>query len=227
MKITTTSIILFAITFLFLFPAKRMAAADFEYWSFAGGKAKWNNQQLFFHNANFFKKEIGWFLNHTQVTYDIGTDKSFFAGVGYKQEYVNFSTRWRKEYRPFLRLFYQKEWENWKMLDKNQWEFRFMDKDLINRYRNQIIFLYTKPQKLTPYYMTELFVNVAGGIDYNRQRNFIGTFVPVGSFEVNIFLVHQYDKAAKNDWQHKFMLGMGLSYVFKKSGLRLNSFKHE
>lgn len=214
MKIITKSIFLIAITFLFLFPEKRLTAADFESWTFAGGKVKWNNQQLFFHNANFFKKEIGWFLNHVQVTYDIGTDKSFFAGIGYKQEYVNFSTRWRSEYRPFLRLFYQKEWKNWKFLDKNQWEFRFMDKDLINRYRNQIILLYTKPQNFTPYYMTELFVIVVDGLDYNRQRNFVGSFIEVKDFEVQIFVGHQYDKFAKNDWRHKFMLGTGLRYVF-------------
>ena len=214
MKKIKTSVFLIAITFLFLFPAKRITATDFEIWTFVGGKAKWNNQQLFFHNANFFKKEIGWFLNHTQVTYDIGTDKSFFAGIGYKQEYVNFSTRWRKEYRPFLRLFYQKEWENWKLLDKNQWEFRFMDKDLINRYRNQIILLYTKPQKFTPYYMTEFFVNVVDGLHYNRQRNSIGSFIPVYNFEVQIFMLHQYDKFAKKDWRHKFTLCTGLRYVF-------------
>ena len=187
---------------------------EMESWTFVGGNIERNNQQISFHNANFFKQEIGWFLNHTQVTYDLGTDKSIFAGIGYKQEYVDFSTNWRREYRPFLRLFFQKEWKNWQLLDKNQWEFRFIDKDLINRYRNQIILLYEKQEKITPYCKTEFFVNVVNGLDYNRQRNFIGAFIPLSNFEVNLFVVHQYDKVAKNDWQHKFMLGTGLFYNF-------------
>lgn len=187
-------------------------ATEFENWTFLGAEGKIGKMRLSLHNANFFRNGSDYFLNHTQIMLDFPSKRTFYFAVGYKQEYVDFTTRWRKEYRPFADLFYKKKLGNWEFKDRNRWEFRFMDGDLVNRYRNQIQFSYKK-YKITPYVSTEFFV----GIDksgYSRQRTMVGTNIPVKKLNFNLFLANQLSETDSGTWSGKIMMGTSAIYSF-------------
>jgi hypothetical protein len=190
-----------------------LAASDFESWNFIGVETKIKNAELVIHNANFFRHDYGYFLNHTQITYDVFTHKTWFLGLGYKQEYVKFPQRWRKEYRPFFRLFYQKQAGNWHFIDKSQYELRFIDGELIHRYRNQIIVLFKKYKGVTPIFTTEFFINT-NNFNYNRQRIFAGAFIPVSHFKIMLFTGPEINKFPSGNWKSKYILGAGINYSF-------------
>ena len=130
-------------------------AADFEIWTFVGGQTKIRNVNFSFHSANFFRKGSDYFLNHTQLSLDFLSIKNVSFGIGYKQEYVDFTSRWRAEYRPMLHLYYNKSFSNLSFRDRSRWEFRFIEGNLIHRYRNQMQLTITKFDKITPYFSTE------------------------------------------------------------------------
>lgn len=203
------------LTFLLVFSwgLKGTAIEKWESWTFIGIDTKIKNSELSIHNANFFHTDYGWFLNHTQITYDFFTHKKWFIGLGYKQEYVQFSEKWRKEYRPFFRLFYQKKFTNWEIEDRSQYEMRFIEGELINRFRNQISVAYTKSDKIIPFFSTEFFVNL-DNMRYNRQRIFFGLALPVGSFEFLMFTGPEINRFPLGTWRSKYILGTGISYGF-------------
>jgi hypothetical protein len=188
-------------------------AADFETWTFVGGQTKIKNMNFFFHSANFFRDGSNYFLNHTQLTLDFPSQKSIGFGVGYKQEYVEFSTGWRAEYRPMLHLYYNKSWGNFSFRDRSRWEFRFYDGELINRYRNQVQLMYKKFNVFSPYVSTE-FSFYFNELGYSRQRTILGSFIHVKSVNFNLFFGHQLNEDFPGLWTNKFMLGTGLSYKF-------------
>lgn len=213
MKKIKTSVFLIAITFLFLFPAKRITATDFEIWTFVGGNTSFSDYIFSFHSANFFRHEEGYFLNHTQLTLDYITGKTIYFGIGYKQEYVKFPNYWRAEYRPMLHLYFEKEFGNFVFRDRSRWEFRIINNELFNRYRNQLQLQYRKFNKFAPYFSTE-FSFYFDKFNYSRQRTIIGSLIPIGSFQLNLFLVHQLNEDVLYKWDTKFMMGTGLSYSF-------------
>ena len=195
-----------------MFVGRNSKAADFENWTFVGGETKWKNTELSFHNANFFRSQQSWFLNHTQVTVDFATHRKFFLGLGYKQEYVDFEERWRREYRPFIRGFYRNEFSLFQFINKNQWEWRFMDGDIIQRYRNMVMLRYQRMKRVTPFVMTEAFFYVKH-FNYYRQRFFMGAAIPFKNIEVELFLGYEYTETL-GTWNKKMMLGTGVSYAF-------------
>ena len=187
---------------------------DVENWTFVGGETTIGKTMLSFHNANFFRHdEVGYFLNHTQIALEFPLLSNWNFGVGYKQEYVKFPTRWRAEYRPMLELFYMKKWKNLSFRDRSRWEFRIMDGEFVNRYRNQIQFAYTRFEKITPYLSTE-FSFYFNKLDYTRQRTILGALIPVKKVNLNLFLGHQLNEDRLNEWGTKIMLGTGLNYQF-------------
>ncbi len=198
---------------VFIFFGETLGAADFETWTFVGGQTKIRNTGFFFHSANFFRNGSGYFLNHTQLALDFPSKKSISFGVGYKQEYVEFPNRWRTEYRPMLHLYYKKNGGNFSFRDRSRWEFRFMDGELINRYRNQLQLSFTKSKKITPYFSTE-FSFYFDKFDYTRQRTILGAEIPVKNFVLNLFAGHQLNKDFPNDWNATIMTGTGLVYRF-------------
>lgn len=166
-----------------------------------------------FHSANFLRDGNDYFLNHTQLTLDFSTKRDLSFGIGYKQEYVQFPTKWRAEYRPMLHLYYTKKWGNFAFRDRSRWEFRIIDGELIHRYRNQLQLMFKKFDKFSPYISTE-FSFYANKFDYTRQRTVLGSFVHVKNLNFNLFFGHQINEDYPEEWKHKLMMGTGLSYVF-------------
>lgn len=198
--------------FLF-FLGKSTKAIDFENWTFVGGQTKIRDMNFQFHSANFFRNGTDYYLNHTQVTLDFHSKNSISFGIGYKQEYVELSDSWRAEYRPMLHMYYNKSWGNINFKDRSRWEFRFMDGDLINRYRNQLQLSFTKYKRITPYVSTE-FSFYFSPLDYTRQRTLFGAQIPANHFNFNLFLGHQINEDSPEIWTNKMMLGTTLNYVF-------------
>lgn len=186
---------------------------EVENWTFVGGNTKFSNYFFLFHSANFFRHQEGYFLNHTQLSLDYITGKNIYFGIGYKQEYVRFPDYWRAEYRPMLHLYFEKKFGDFVFRDRSRWEFRIIEKELINRYRNQLQLQYKKYKKFTPYFSTE-FSFYFDELNYSRQRTIIGALIPVQSFHLNLFLGHQLNEDELHEWGTKFMMGTGLSYVF-------------
>ena len=189
---------------------------DVENWTFLGGNTMIGKMEFSFHNANFFRHGgDGYFLNHTQLSLDFPSKSSWYFGVGYKQEYLEIPglPKWRSEYRPMLHLYYEKNWGHFNFRDRSRWEFRFMDGELINRYRNQVQLAFTKFDKVTPYFSTE-FSFYFDDFGYSRQRTILGAEIPIKKVNLNLFLGHQFNEDFIDDWNHKIMLGTGLSYSF-------------
>ena len=185
-----------------------------ENWTFFGAVTALGNTELYFHTANFFgHSNVGYFLNHTQISLNFPSKSNWSVGLGYKQEYVEFPNRWRAEYRPMLHLFYEKNLGTLNFRDRSRWEFRFMDGELINRYRNQLQLAFTKWEKVTPYFSTEssFYFNQLG---YSRQRTIVGAEIPIKKFKINLFTGHQLNEDFLDVWNTKFMLGTGLVYRF-------------
>ena len=134
-----------------IFSSKTSTAEDYEVWTFTGVGTSFKNMDLSLHSANFFAQEGVYFLNHTQLSLDFLSKKSFSVGLGYKQEYVKFPDYWRTEYRPMLHLYYTKMLGFIELRDRSRWEFRFVEGELIHRYRNQIQFSYKKFKRIIPY----------------------------------------------------------------------------
>lgn len=202
------------ITGVLFFTTTSLKASDFETWTFVGGQTKIKNMNFFFHSANFFRDRGDYFLNHTQLTLDFPSKRSISFGIGYKQEYVEFPMHWRAEYRPMLHLYYKKSWGNLSFRDRSRWEFRFIEGELINRYRNQLQFTYNKFKVFTPYVSTE-FSFYFNELGYSRQRNIIGSFIHVTrNVNLNVFLGQQFNEDFPGLYTTKFMLGTGFSYKF-------------
>lgn len=206
--------ILFTVSFILLVILSTKAE-EVESWTFVGAETKIKNTELSFHSANFFGHGFGWFLNHTQISLDFPSKHSFSFGIGYKQEYVDLQIRdkWRAEYRPMLHLFYEKKWGEFYFRDRNRWEFRFINGELINRYRNQVLLAYEKFNAFTPYLSTE-FSFYFNELGYSRQRSIIGAEIPIKNVNLNLFFGHQIDEVIPEHWYNKFMVGTGLIYSF-------------
>lgn len=189
-----------------------LKGADVEVWTFAGFEKEWKNANLSFQNANFFTDQPSWYLNNTQITFDLQTIKNVYFGVGYKQEYVKLTDRMRKEYRPMLRLLYQKSMGDFTFVERNTLEFRYIENEWINRYRNQLMLLYKKQKNFTPYISTEFFFKVRN-FGYSRQRTLLGAFIPIKKISLNLFVAHQISELQPR-WSEKIMLGTGLNYNF-------------
>jgi len=187
----------------------------FEYKTFVGGQTTIGDGRLFFHSANFFRAKEGYFLNHTQLTYQFFKINKVDFWAGYKQEYVDFPflERWRAEYRPFIQMFYREKGEYIGFWTRSQFEFRFIESELINRYRNQLRFSYERLDILKPYLTTE-FSFYFDPLDYTRQRTIVGTIIPTEHFLFNVFVGHQVDKSEIEGWDNRFMTGLGLFYRF-------------
>lgn len=198
---------------IFLWPGAR--AGNLETWTFIGGSTHIRNTRLKFQSANFFRNGADYFLNHSEVTLDFAGRHPWFYGIGYKQEYVEIPgvKKWRAEYRPMLHLYYQKSFGNWVFRDRNRWEFRIMNGELTNRYRNQAQFTYNKFSRIHPYLSTELSLYISP-LDYSRQRSLIGVEFPIHPLTINIFLGHQIDNFLTGNPDKKYMLGIAAGYQF-------------
>ena len=198
---------------VFLSVQSRAGKTEVENWTFLGGETAIGKLGFSFHNANFFSHQNGYFLNHTQLSLDFPSKSNFYLGIGYKQEYVQFPTYWRAEYRPMLHLYYKKQWGNLNFRDRSRWEFRFMDGQLINRYRNQVQLAFTKFENIKPYFSTE-FSFYFNKLNYTRQRTILGAEIPIKKVSLNLFLGHQINEDFPEIWNTKIMLGTGASYSF-------------
>ncbi len=206
------SILFFSTVFSF-FSINTLKAEEFEIWTFAGAETQWRNMGISLRSANFFLQDGNWFLNHTEFSLIFPSKNNFSLGLAYKQEYVKFPERIRAEYRPMINLFYTRNWGYFQFKDRNRWEFRFMDGELINRYRNQVLFTYNKFKSFAPYFSTE-FSFYFNKLDYTRQRTIIGANIPIKSVTLNLFLGHQFNKDLPDTWTDKIMLGTSFNYRF-------------
>lgn len=204
---------LFLLVGIVVFSSKQLKAEEFEVWTFAGAETSYKKMEFAVQSANFFRTEGDYFLNHTQVSLDFHSKRSLNFGIGYKQEYVKFPGKWRKEYRPMLHLYYSKSWGFINFRDRSRWEFRLIDGQLTNRYRNHIQFSYSRFKAITPYLSTEFSIFIKN-FDYTRQRTILGAEIPIKSVNLNLFLGHQLNEDIPEVWTRKIMLGTGLSYSF-------------
>lgn len=207
------SVFLIIIPVILLFLSKRLNAADFENWTFVGGQTKIKNLNFYFHSANFFRDGSDYFLNHIQLSLDFPSKKSISLGIGYKHEYVECINRWKTEYQPMLHLYYKKDLGYLSFRDRSRWEFRIIDGELINRYRNQVQFSYRKFNSFLPYVSTE-FSFYFNRLDYTRQRTIIGAEIPFKRVKFNLFIGYQENEDFPEVWNAKMMLGTGLNYNF-------------
>ncbi len=213
MKKLKRSTLIVGITIYLLVSSKSLLGTDFETWTFIGSQTKFKNLNFYFHTANFFRNGGDYYLSHIQLSLDFPSKKKLSLGIGYKQEYVEFTNRWQAEYRPMLHLYYKKDWGYFSFNDRSRWEFRIIDGALINRYRNQVQFSYRKSKDFLPYVSTE-FSFYFNKLDYTRQRTIIGAEIPFRKVKVNLFLGHQLNKELPEVWDTKIMLGTGLVYKF-------------
>ena len=112
-----------------------------------------------------------------------------------------------------LHLYYEKNWGDFNFRDRNRWEFRFIEGKLINRYRNQVQLMYKKFKVFSPTISTE-FSFYFNKLNYSRQRTIVGSFIHVKNLNFILFLGHQINKDFPGVWNHKIMLGTGMSYKF-------------
>ncbi len=209
-KITRSLLFFTVILFLII---NTLKAGGYEIWTFAGAETHWRNMGISLRSANFFLQDGNWYLNHTDLSINFPSKNNFSLGLGYKQEYVKFPDRIRAEYRPMINLFYTRNWGHFQFKDRNRWEFRFMDGEFINRYRNQVLFTYNKNKSFIPYFSTEssFYFNK---LDYTRQRTIIGANIPIKSLTLNPFLGYELNKGLSGVWTHKMMPGASLIYNF-------------
>ena len=209
-------IILFLLLGLFA-KANTERADDVEIWTFVGAETQWKRVEFSLTSANFFTTEGGWFLNFTQVGFDFISEKAISFGVAYKQEYVQFPNVMRTEYRPMLHGYYNKQFGNFELSDRNRLEFRIIEGKMFNRYRNRIQLEYNVKDKLIPYVSTAAFFYF-DELRFSRQRTTLGAIVPIKSVALNIFGVHQVDRLPPEldieTWYNRFILGTSLSYSF-------------
>lgn len=201
------------IVFIFFLHPKSTIAGDFDVRTFTGAQTKIKNIDLFLHSANFFRAKDNWFLNHTQISLYFPSKNHFNLGVGYKQEYVEFSEKWRKEYRPFVQLYYTKQFGDFEFRDRNMWEFRILEGQLINRYRNQLQLGFRRINHLLPYLSTELswFIDP---MDFSRLRTLVGVLFFLKHVNLNLFWGHELNENSPGLWSSKLMLGTAFSYRF-------------
>ena len=206
--------LLFLITGLSVMNFQTSEAQDLEFWTFVGGRTEWQEAEVLFHSANFFLPEGEYFLNHTQLMVNLPSKSHFSLGIGYKQEYVKFPGRLRAEYRPMLHLYYNKSWGGFDFMSRNRLGLRFMDGELINRYRNKFLFSYNKFKNFTPFFYTEPFFNL-NKPEYTTQRTMLGASIPIwNGLNLTLLLGNQMDKVKPDTWSGKFMLGTFLTYNF-------------
>ncbi len=191
----------------------KLYANSFEIWTFVGAGTEWENMSFYLGSANFFYAGGGWFLNHTQVSFNFATKKAVSYGLAYKQEYVKILKKTRKEYRPMLHLYYSKCFGHFEFKDRNRMEFRIFNSGTICRYRKRLSLHYTKINFIKPYVSTESFFYF-NEINFARQRTVLGVEVPIRSLRLNVFGGHQTDKITTGYWHHRFMAGTSLSYSF-------------
>jgi hypothetical protein len=198
------------VTFCPLIPAN---AREFETWTSIGAETEFRNIVFSLENANFFLANGDWYLNFSQFTFNFPLEHNFRFGLGYKQEYVKTPEKLRTEYRPMVQLFYIKTVGAWNFCNRNRWEFRCMEGDLINRYRNQLRISYLKLKKIAPYCSTESFFYF-NDFRFNRQRSFIGANIFVSKIIFDLYLGHQINEHAPRHWENESMLGTSLTYRF-------------
>lgn len=212
----TVSVIVFILLGLFA-KANTEQAEDIEVWTFVGVNTEWKKVEFSIAYANFFKPEQGRFLYFTQVGFDFISEKAISFGVAYKQEYVELEGFKRTEYRPMLHGYYTKQFGNFELSDRNRLEFRIIDGEMFNRYRNRIQLEYNVRDKLIPYVSTAAFFYF-DEFRYSRQRTTLGAVVLIKSVALNVFGVHQVDRILPEldieTWYNRFILGTSLSYSF-------------
>ncbi len=196
-----------------LLKTNTIKAEEFELWTFVGVETELENISVSLLSANYFVPEDYWFLNFTQLSLDFSLNKKFNAGIGYKQIYVKEIESFRKEYRPMLHLTYVKTWGNIEFANRNRLEFRFMNKEMINRYRSRLKFCFIKFEAFVPYFSSEFFFYF-NKLDYVSQRTILGAVVPMKDIDLNLFIGHQISKYYSNSWTDKIMIGTSLVYNF-------------
>lgn len=198
---------------IILFSNRTSKAEEFEIWTFVGAGTQCKNIGVSLSNARFFVPESGWFLNFTQVSFDLVSNKSINFGIAYKQEYVKNQETIRTGYRPIIHAYYKKVWANFEFQDRNRLEFLFLKSGLENLYRNRLLLSYNKFAKISPYVSTEFFF-CFNEFGYVRQRSIVGVNIPIKSVKLNLFGGHQVYEFSPELWHNKFLFGTSLNYSF-------------
>ena len=202
--------ILFTINFFHIIPTN---AKKFETWTSIGAETEFRNIALTLENSNYFSPSGEWYLNFSQFTFDFPLNHNLRFGLGYKQEYEKTSEKYHAEYRPMVHLLYLKTGNTWEFSDRNRWEFRCMDGNLINRYRNRVQISYIKLKRIAPYCSSESFFYF-NDFRFNRQRSFVGTNIFVSKIIFDLFLGYQVSEKTQGKWENESMLGTSLTYCF-------------
>ena len=195
---------------------KQVYPAQYEAWTFAGVNTQWKDIKISLINANYFEQKGHWFHNHTDINLDFPSKGKINFGMAYKQEYIRFADKLRKESRPIVHLYYKRNMGLFQFQDRNRMEFRFMEKRLYYRYRNMVQVSYHLSKSFDPYLSSELFLNI-NHFDYVKQRSLIGTKINLNRIMLNFFFGQQFEKDLPHHWVSKMILGTALNYRITKS----------
>lgn len=184
--------------------------------SIMGIQAEWKGMDLGLLNMNFFSSEGNWFQNNTRLTADFKSNGHFRLGMGYQYEYVELKDRIRHENRPMLFLHYLKKWADLELKSLSTMEFRIIEGDLENRYRNELG-LYFKQWNITqPFILTEAFINL-DKLQYVRQRTTLGTKFLIDNLNLILFGFHETTRIMDNKWANTFAVGIVGIFKLSKS----------
>lgn len=198
---------------LLLFCSNETKAQD-ELWTIVGVKKTSKKVDWLLLNMNFFHPDGSWFQNNTRFVLDFKSNTNIKWGLGYQQEYVKFPERTRVEYRPMLFLYYKKQFGFFDLQDMSTMEFRLIDSNLMNRYRNEMALHYTKFTGFSPFVSTEFFVNL-DQLNYAGQRTVLGIDFPIQNWKLNVFSFYETNKDNQGLYSDKLVVGSALVYQFK------------
>lgn len=194
------------------------AQDDWQMWNKIGFKKKLNDKIDFKHYVEFkTKDDISTLINvDTAQGFNFHLHKHIDIGMYYMFNQENKGDRWIHEHRARSEMTFKTKLGDFKVSDRNRYEFRNVDGTTKDRYRNQVKISRSATifnQEITPYVSQEIFYDLTKEM-YNKNRVVIG-FVKKISKKVSadIYFMIENDKTGDN-WKGTNIIGTALNVTF-------------